>query len=297
MSMIHSSGPNERFAGVYALLLSPFTEDGALDWNAYDRYVDWQLSMRPHGLFAVCGSSEMGLLTVEERIALAKRAVERAGSIPVIATANVDVNIDNHVQEMQRMAETGVQAIVLIPPRDMGVNQERLEEYFANLADRSPLPVLLYECPLYKPHLIDAKVYSSLVHNHGIVGIKDTTCTVEGIQAKITAAPDGIVYQANTALMLEALRMGARGIMAITATAAVDVVLQLWNSAASSSDDATAIHQSLIQLNISLEMGYTATAKYLASLRGVPMSYETRSGRKLSPEAAAAIQAWHRSNC
>lgn len=297
MPAAQTTEKRKRFRGVHALLLTPFAEDGSIDWACYDEYVDWQLSMRPRGLFAVCGSSEMGLLTAEERIALAKRAVQRAGDTPVIATANVDTDAGKHEQEMLRMAETGVSALVLIPPEGMGRNQERLGDYFAALADRSPLPVILYECPLNKPHLIDPHVYSRLVAESGVIGIKDTTCTIEGIQAKIAGAGDGIVYQANTEYMLDAIRLGAGGIMAITTTAAADVALALWNSAVSESAEAIGIHKKLVQLNGILEMGYTATAKYLASLRGVPMGCGTRSGSKLSEEAAAAMRGWHQATC
>lgn len=292
MSTVRETEQRKRFSGVYSLLLTPFQPDRSIDWNGYDEYVDWQLSMSPQGLFAVCGSSEMGQLTSEERLSLAERAVNRAGNTPVIATANVDPEIGRHAEDMHRMAETGVSALVLIPPSGVGDNQQQLGAYFAELADRSPLPILLYECPLHKPHLIDSQVYADLVTRHGIIGIKDTTSTIEGILAKITGAPDGIVYQANTRLMLDAIRLGAGGIMAITATAAADVVLKLWLQASAGSAEAADTHRKLVELNDILEMGYTATAKYLAALRGVPMGSTTRSGSTVSAEATAALRKW-----
>ncbi|MEK3916626.1 dihydrodipicolinate synthase family protein [Paenibacillus sp. FSL H7-0331] len=293
MSNVHELKHNNPFSGVYSLLLTPFLQDGSIDWNCYDKYVDWQLSMQPNGLFAVCGSSEMGMLTLDERLSLAEIAVKRAGNTPVVATANVSPDTGNHAEELRRMEETGVSGVVFIPPKGMGENQERLGAYFADLASRSSVPVILYECPLNKPHLIDPHVYSSLVVNHGIVGIKDTTCTIEGIEAKIKGAPNSIVYQANTQHMLDAIHLGARGIMAITATAAADVVIQLWREATTHSDVAVKTHKKLVALNDALGLGYTATAKYLAALRGIPMSHVTRSNKSLSEEAAAAIRAWH----
>ncbi|WP_171650078.1 dihydrodipicolinate synthase family protein [Paenibacillus foliorum] len=286
---------NHPFSGVFSLLLTPFLQDGSIDWNCYDKYVDWQLSMQPNGLFAVCGSSEMGLLTLDERLSLAEIAVKRAGNMPVVATVNVSPDTGSHAEELLRMEDTGVSGVVFIPPKGMGENQERLGAYFADLADRSSVPVVLYECPLNKPHLIDPHVYSSLVVNHGIVGIKDTTCTIEGIEAKIKGAPDSIVYQANTQHMLDAIHLGAGGIMAITATAAADVVIQLWREALSQSDEAVKTHEKLVALDSALGLCYTATAKYLAALRGIPMSNVTRSNKSLSEEAAAAIREWHSS--
>ncbi|MCR8632144.1 dihydrodipicolinate synthase family protein [Paenibacillus radicis (ex Xue et al. 2023)] len=295
MSNVHKLKHNHPFSGVYSLLLTPFLQDGSIDWNCYDKYVDWQLSMQPNGLFAVCGSSEMGMLTLDERLSLAEIAVKRAGKMPVVATANVSPDTGSHAEELLRMENAGVSGVVFIPPKGMGENQERLGAYFADLADRSSVPVVLYECPSNKPHLIDPHVYSSLVVNHGVVGIKDTTCTIEGIEAKIKGAPDSIVYQANTQHMLDAIHLGAGGIMAITATAAADVVIQLWREASCQSDEAVKTHEKLVALDSALGLGYTATAKYLAALRGIPMSNVTRTNKSLSEEAAAAIRAWHSS--
>lgn len=287
-----------RFEGVFALLLTPFRADGAIDWNVYDRYVDWQVSQSPQGLFAVCGSSEMKWLTLDERLELARRAAKRAGDVPVVATANLADEIGAHADEINRMAETGVDAVVLVPPQGMGNESEAFAEpegfaaYFARLADQSPCPVILYEWPLRTSHLIPADLYADLVHMHGVVGIKDTTCTVEGIRAKIDAAPDSVVYQANTPYLIEAIDLGARGVMAITSTAAADAVVQFWQAAQDRSPETGQRHQSLVFLDALLRFGYPATAKYLAARRGMPMEMHGRWPVAFPAEAAKALDLW-----
>lgn len=283
----------QEYQGVFALLLTPFQPDLEIDWRAYDRYVDWQLSQRPHGLFAVCGSSEMGALTPAERLRLAEIAVRRAGGVPVFATANAAGDPADHEQELLRMANTGVSGIVLIPPNGMGADQRKLGEYFARMAELSPVPVFLYECPMVKPHLIDPDVYAELVSRHGIRGIKDTTCTLEGIEAKIKGAPGSIVYQANTPLMLEAIHRGAGGVMAITTTAAASLVLELWERGKRRDPSAAAVLERLVALDAALGGGFPATGKYLASLQGVPLNPYTRTGKSISQPSAQALENWY----
>ncbi|HET7558773.1 MAG TPA: dihydrodipicolinate synthase family protein, partial [Limnochordia bacterium] len=110
----------KRFEGVMALLLTPYLPDGSIDWATYDAYVDWQLQNGPEGLFAVCGTSEMKWLTLDERLALAKRAKARAGGRPVVATANLEGDPAAQRDEVRRMADTGVSGVVLVPPEGMG---------------------------------------------------------------------------------------------------------------------------------------------------------------------------------
>lgn len=286
-----------RFEGVFALLLTPFLSDGRIDWAAYDQYVDWQVSHRPHGLFAVCGSSEMHWLELDERLALARRAVQRAGDVPVVATANLAADRSRHADEMAQMAETGVAGFVMVPPDGLGRDPDQLEAYFATLADQSSLPVILYEWPQMSPYEIDAAVYGRLVADHGIVGIKDTTCTLEGIQAKIDAAPESIIYQANTPYLLDAVDLSARGTMAITSTAAADISVKFWEAMPDQREDAVAYHRQLVLLDAILRFGYPATAKYLAKLRGLPFELTCRAQSVLKAEGAKAMSVWWEGYC
>lgn len=118
---------NLGLEGVFALLLTPFRHDLAIDWSAYERYLAWQLQHHPDGLFAVCGSSEMKWLELDERLELARRAARASRGVPVVATANLDTDIARHRDEVARMADTGVAAVVLVPPDGMGEDPSRLE--------------------------------------------------------------------------------------------------------------------------------------------------------------------------
>ncbi len=279
-----------RFRGVFSLLLTPFLTDKSIDWTAYDRHVSWQLDQAPAGLFAVCGSSEMKWLNREERLRLARRAVELAGSVPVVATANLEPDRTAHGEEVRRMADTGVAGVVLVPPPGLGENQDQLGEYFARLVDSAPCPALLYEWPMVRPYFIDARVYGALVKDHGLAGIKDTTCTMEGITAKIRVTGAATVFQANAPYFADAISAGANGIMAITTTAAPDVAVSWWGSRSEE------LHELLVLLDCAMVRGdaYPATAKHLAALRGSGMEPTCRHPAVLTAEGRKAMEVWLR---
>lgn len=285
---------NFRLAGVVSLLLTPFQTDGAIDWHAYDHYVDWQAAYEPSGLFAVCGSSEMKWLTLDERLELAARAVQRANGLPVVATANLGEDIAQHRDELARMAATGIAAAVLIPPLAVSGDPVRYREYLFALSDSAPCPLIMYEWPLVPNHTLDAELFGDLAAHGAIVGAKDTTCTLEGIAAKQRVAGASVVYQANTTLLPDALDLGVQGIMAITSTARADLVLRFRQSYHKHPAEARAIHRELVTLDALLEMAYPATAKYLVSLQGVAMPTTTRWPANLRPHQARALEIWQR---
>ncbi|WP_158555886.1 dihydrodipicolinate synthase family protein [Peribacillus glennii] len=282
--------------GVFSLMLTPFKQNLEIDWKTYDEYVDWQLAAKPHGLFAVCGSSEMKWLTLEERLMLSQQTVNRAGGTPVLATANVQHDILEHKEEVRRMIDTGVSGIVLVPPEGLGEEQDRLMDYFAQLANVADIPVFLYEWPQTNPYFISPEIWGKLTNEFGIKGIKDTTCTFEGIKAKIIETNgNSLVYQANTPFMLDAIAADAKGIMAITSAAFNELVVEFWKEASKdhSSLHAKKLHQYLVFLDSVLRFGYPATAKYLAKLQGISMETFCRWPVELNPEAKKAVDVFY----
>ncbi|MDF2723246.1 MAG: dihydrodipicolinate synthase family protein [Paenibacillus sp.] len=281
----------EKFKGVFALLLTPFQNNLEIDWNAYDAYVEWQLQSGAGGLFAVCGSSEMKWLTLEERLALARRAVKRANSTPVVATANLELDSHQQEEELRRMCDTGVSGVVLVPPETFQDDPDRLREHLARLASRASCPVMLYELP---PTRIDPAMYADLTANDGFFGIKDTTCTIDGIKAKIDASPDSIVYQANTPLLPEAIAAGAGGIMSTISTAAAKLTTLYFESAVNRRGDAASLHRELVFLDGMLKPAFPATAKYVAELAGLPIgAHYTRRPAELRAMHMKALQVWY----
>lgn len=282
------------FQGVFSLLLTPFEQAGAIDWQAYERYVTWQVAQKPAGLFAVCGTSEMAWLELDERLELARRAVAIAGDIPVVATGNLSLDRSKHQDEIARMADTGVASVVLVPPPGLGADQAVLEAYFASLIGNAPAPMFIYEWPFNKPHLIDADVVGRL-GDLGLRGIKDTTCTVAGIAGKIEAAPTVAVFQANTPYLLEAVEAGAKGMMAITTGAYGDLGIAAFAAAEAKprATDSLRLHGELTTLDAFLRMAYPIGAKYLLQQRGLDFGLTCRWPVRLAPELAKAFEVLH----
>lgn len=287
---------NNGFEGVYSLLLTPFHEDKTIHWDMYDRYVDWQLSKEPNGLFAVCGTSEMKWLERDERLNLARRAVWRAGDVPVVATGNLDADPTKHADEVRRIAETGVAGVVLVPPLGMGADMAQLEEHFASLIDVSPVPVFIYEWPQTSPYLIPATMFASLVNHHGLRGIKDTTCTLSGISEKLASVnrSSATVYQANIPYLLDALDAGAGGVMAVVSGCFGDWVVDLWRQRKDEVGRDQA-HARLLVLDLLLRMCYPTTSKFLVEARGIDIGLTTRWPAPLSQEAAKALSVFMKS--
>lgn len=285
-------GSTNAFRGVFALMLTAFKDDGSIDWEVYDRYVDWQVKQQAAGLFAVCGTSEMKWLTLDERLELARRTVDRAGKLPVLATANLEPDTNRHDDEIRMMVETGVAGIVLVPPPGIARDRLRFRDYLLGRAEAASCPVILYEWPQVDDYLVPPDLFGELVAGGRLLGLKDTTCTREGIAAKQRVAGQATVFQANVAYLLDALELGVGGIMAVASAARCDLVVELWEKFHDGDPGLAALHRELVFLDALLRQGYPATAKFLVGLQGIPMSLETRWPVRSTEEVRKALAVW-----
>jgi 4-hydroxy-tetrahydrodipicolinate synthase len=283
-----------RFEGNFSLLVTPFDAEGRIDAVGYGRLVDYHLAAQPQGIFAVCGTSEMAALTPDERFWLAGEAVRCVGgAVPVVATANVCSDPRDQLDEVARMSSSGVDGVVLVPPRQHDGSPDALFEYFSSLARRSAVPVLLYEWPACRPAHVPADVFGRLVREVGVRAVKDTTCTRSGIAAKVAAAPEATVFQANNPLLVEGFRQGARGTMTITSAARPDLLSALWRAHVGGRlQEVAALAREIVFLDGVLGPAHPAGAKWLLQRAGVLTWIGTRGGSVPSEAAIAALQAW-----
>jgi 4-hydroxy-tetrahydrodipicolinate synthase len=199
-------------------MLTPFKPDDRIDWDGYAALIEWYIANGAEALFAVCQSSEMQLLSLAERLDLARftaRAV--AGRIPVVASGHVSDTPDDQKAELRAMAGTGVDGVVLVtnrlaaPGDDGTVLRARLDDLLAALP--TDMPLGLYECPAPYRRLLTDEEIARCAGSGRFVILKDVSCDLATVQRRIALArgtPLAIV-NANAAIAWPAMQAGARG--------------------------------------------------------------------------------------
>lgn len=204
--------------GSWPVMLTPFTEANEVDYPALKELVDWYIQNGVSGMFSVCQSSEMFFLSLEERTEIARKTVEfAAGRVPVIASGHVSDDFEEQVKELNAMAETGVDAVILITNR-LAKEEESDEVWVENckkLLDRinPDIPLGFYECPYPYKRLLSPDTIQWCADTGRFYFLKDTCCDMKQIQRKldIIHGTNLKLYNANTTTLLESLRAGAAG--------------------------------------------------------------------------------------
>ncbi|MFH2113970.1 MAG: dihydrodipicolinate synthase family protein [Spirochaetota bacterium] len=269
--------------GVWPTMITPFLEDGSIDYKTLEMLVDWYIERGVSGLFAVCQSSEMFFLSLRERLELARAVVKFVrGRVGVIASGHVAETISDQIEEARMMADTGVEAVVLISNRfarqDEGddVFKKNLERFLAGM----PAAILLgfYECPAPYKRLISPALMKFGVGTGRFGFLKDTSCKMGDIKAKLDIAKGSNfkLFNANASTLLDSLKAGAAGYSGVMTNFHAD--LYSWICANWSKEPKRAEElQDFLGLASTIEYQfYPVNAMYALKLEGLPFNLVSR---------------------
>jgi len=231
--------------GVWPTMITPFSEDNELDFNALERLIEWYIDKGVHGLFAVCQSSEMFLLSLEERVELATFVkLQTKGRVPVIASGHISDRFEDQVEELNRIADTGIDALVLITNR-FAEEHESDEIWKGNLEKLlkeipSHIPLGFYECPYPYKRIISPELLKWCDETGRFLFLKDTSCDIENISEKLNAVDSGTIkiFNANSATLLDTLKLGVSGYSGIMANFHPDLYVWFFKHWKSHAEDA-----------------------------------------------------------
>lgn len=280
-------------SGVWPVMLTPFDRRGSIDWDAYAALIEFQITAGVAGLFAVCGSSEAHHLTVDEQVRLARQAVETSGGrVPVVGGAIGAESLSELNMLVHRMAETGVDAVVVgvnqLAPVTAGEREWR-RAMEALLQQTHSIPLGTYECPTPYHRLLPEATVRWLAETGRFRFHKDTQCDAEPVRRKIQAVHGTSLtfLNAHTPTLLQSLRDDGDGYCGVGANFFPELYVALCRDHAAQPRAAAQLESFLLRAGPLIDEGYPASAKACLALRGMPITTTCR-------QAVPALPPGHR---
>ena len=207
--------------GSIVALVTPMHPDGAIDWQALARLIEYHIESGTAGLGVVGTTGESPTLTVPEHCEVIRFAVEQAGGrIPVVAGTGGN-STHEAIELTVSAAEVGADYSLSVTPYYNRPTQQGLFEHFQAVAVAVNLPIILYNVPGRTGCDLLNETVVRLSQIDNIVAIKDATGDVQRGSRLIEAVPDGFaVFSGDDATALELMRHGARGNVSVTANIA-----------------------------------------------------------------------------
>ena len=213
----------KEIQGLGTALVTPFTLDGKVDFEALKRLLDKQLSGHVDYIVVLGTTGEAVTLTQDERLEIRRTIIDyTAGKIPLVLGYGGN-NTAAVCEGLRNDDLTGFSAILSVCPYYNKPSQEGLFRHFCAIAEASPVPVILYNVPgrtgvNLLPETV-MRIYQT--HPDKIVGIKEASGNMEQIKHLITLAAGSrlMVISGDDGIAAEVMQAGGAGLISVLSNA------------------------------------------------------------------------------
>lgn len=209
------------FKGLGIALITPFTSDGSVDYNALKRIIDYQLDNGADFLCILATTGETPCLTKDEKSAIKTLVVNRVkGRVPILMGCGGN-NTRAVVEEFRETDWLGVSGVLSVCPYYNKPSQEGLYRHFKAIAEASPLPVVLYNVPGRTGINLKAETTVRLAEDcENIIAIKEACGSLEQVDEIIKNKPARFdVISGDDALTFPMIASGAAGVISVIGNA------------------------------------------------------------------------------
>jgi 4-hydroxy-tetrahydrodipicolinate synthase len=199
--------------GVFPAVITPFTQDGAIDDRKFCDLLELLISEGINGAVLGGCTGESWALTGDERMHITKLALDVAKKrIPIIISTSEMVT-QHTVDQSKRAKELGAQGVMVLPPFFAKVNRREVTHHYKRVSDEARIPILMYNLPGRSGTNLTPDFLEELVELDWICGIKESHNDFPQFEATVKAVGERIqVFTGNSADRgLAAVLMGACG--------------------------------------------------------------------------------------
>lgn len=236
-----------RLQGCGTALVTPFTDDGAIDERALRELVEWQIGEGVNFLVPCGSTGEAATMTASEHRRAVEVVVEQVrGRMPVVAGAGGN-DTRRAIETSREMRAAGATHLLHVSPMYNKPPQRGLLAHFRAIADAVDLPIVIYNVPGRTAINIEPATTLELAQDPRFVAVKEASGNLAQIGAIIAERPEHfVVLSGDDALTLPVMALGGEGVISVVSNAAPRLVASLTEWAlAGDLDEAREAHDQL----------------------------------------------------
>jgi len=209
------------FSGSIVALVTPMQADGAVDFSALERLVNFHIDNGTDGIVAVGTTGESATLGVEEHLAVVKATVKAAaGRVPVIAGSGANSTAEA-IELTAASKRAGAVASLQVTPYYNKPTQEGLYRHFKSIAEHVKIPIILYNVPGRTGVDMKPDTVGRLTEIPAIVGVKEASGSLERNRELLDRFGSRLaLLSGDDDLACESMLLGFKGVISVTANAA-----------------------------------------------------------------------------
>jgi len=264
--------------GAFGVLLTPFTEDGKVDYNAYEKELDFVLKSDITGFFACGTTGEFVNLSTEENLEMLEFTAKRLRGKKKLLAGASNSNPAVTLRYMKAAEKLGYDAAMICPPYYFTMSQDDVVRYYKYLAKQNICDIVLYKIPFFTNN-IELSSFDKLINERRIIGMKDSSANMKQIahEADIVRRkrPDFSLLSGTDDCLVPALLAGCVGSVTAFSVIVPEVnakIYELFNSG--KIKEAMALNQkALALLRLADSVMFPSGYKLVYEQRRLPMGH------------------------
>lgn len=216
------------FTGVCTALATPFDSHGSINFEAFGRLIDAQIAAGVDAV-CVCGTTgESATMSIREHIAAVEFCVKRVDHrVKVIAGAGSnDTSAAAYLS--QHAQDSGADALLHVTPYYNKASQAGLLRHFEYIAERTELPIILYNVPGRTGVSFAAETYQALAKIPTINGVKEASGNFSLVAHTRFLCPDDFsIWSGNDDQVVPMMALGAKGVISVVSNIAPEVMVKM----------------------------------------------------------------------
>ena len=282
--------------GIVVPIVTPMNEDESVNTDELRRQVDRQIEAGIHGIFPFGTNGEGYILNFDDKKLVLKTVIDQvAGRVPVYAGTGC-ISTKETIEQCKMAEAAGADILSVITPSFAKASQHELIEHYTKVAEAVPnMPIVLYNIPMRTGNALEPATVVELAKIDNIIGAKDSSGDWNNLSAYIerTRDIDFAVLSGNDALILKALKAGAKGAIAGCANVYPKNMVGIYeNWAKGDLESAEACQANVANLRACFKYGNPNTVvKTAVNLLGYPVGKCRAPFNYLCPEGVEALKA------
>jgi 4-hydroxy-tetrahydrodipicolinate synthase len=209
------------FSGSLVAIATPMRPDGAVDFGAWERLLDFHVAGGTSGIVIGGTTGESATLSDSELWELTERACAHLRKrVQVIAGVGTSSTATT-VERARKMSELPVDGLLVVTPAYNRPTQEGLYQHFAAVARAARVPVIMYNVPARTAVDMLPATVQRLAQLPGIVAVKEAVPDLERVRKLVDLCPkDFDVLSGDDATTRRSVLAGAKGVISVTANVA-----------------------------------------------------------------------------
>lgn len=241
------------FSGIFTAIISPFMDDGSIDWEAFEKIIANQIEGGADGIVVAGTTGESPTLSVQEKLSLIRKAKALAGE-KLHIMAGTGGQCTRQTTELSRLAaDAGADSLLIVTPPYNKPNIQGLLGHFKSINDEVGLPICLYHVPGRTALKLSHEELRKICELEHVSVVKEASGDLNFFSKAVGSMPRQVFLSGDDPTFLASLAIGAKGCISVISNIYPNAMKSMLNAFVSGNPlSAMKIHHTLAPLIDSL---------------------------------------------